>query len=77
LQQKGVGTIILILALTGWTGPFRLMRAEYLKHKTVNMCGLREPSAHWRKMFVHIFRMSAMLRWYRFRYWWSALSNRK
>jgi peptide/nickel transport system permease protein len=55
VQQKGVGTIILILAFTGWTGPFRLMRAEYLKHKTVNMCGLPSHRAHWRKMFVHIF----------------------
>jgi peptide/nickel transport system permease protein len=33
LQQKGVATIVLILGLTGWTGPFRLIRAEYLKHK--------------------------------------------
>jgi ABC-type dipeptide/oligopeptide/nickel transport system permease subunit len=33
LQQKGVMTIVLILGLTGWTGPYRLMRAEYIKHK--------------------------------------------
>ena len=33
LQQKGTMTIILILGLTGWTGVFRLIRAEYLKHK--------------------------------------------
>ncbi|HEY8024482.1 MAG TPA: ABC transporter permease subunit, partial [Burkholderiaceae bacterium] len=33
LQRKGVTTIVLILALTGWTGTFRLMRAEYMKHK--------------------------------------------
>ena len=33
LQQKGMLTIILILGLTGWTGMFRLIRAEYLKHK--------------------------------------------
>lgn len=32
LQQKGVATIVLILGLTGWTGPYRLMRAEYIKH---------------------------------------------
>ena len=30
LQQKGVLTIVLILGLTGWTGPFRLSRAEYI-----------------------------------------------
>jgi peptide/nickel transport system permease protein len=33
LQQKGMLTIILILGLTGWTGIFRLVRGEYLKHK--------------------------------------------
>jgi peptide/nickel transport system permease protein len=33
LQQKGVLTIVLILGLTGWTGPYRLIRAEYIKHK--------------------------------------------
>ncbi len=33
LQQKGIHTIILILGLTGWTGVFRLIRGEYLKHK--------------------------------------------
>ena len=32
LQSKGVLTIILILGLTGWTGVFRLVRAEYMKH---------------------------------------------
>lgn len=32
LQQKGVATIVLILGLTGWTGPYRLMRAEYMRH---------------------------------------------
>ncbi|MDR2174092.1 MAG: ABC transporter permease [Burkholderiales bacterium] len=33
LQQRGVMTVILILGLTGWTGVFRLIRAEYLKHR--------------------------------------------
>jgi len=33
LNQKGTLTVILILGLTGWTGIFRLVRAEYLKHK--------------------------------------------
>lgn len=33
LGQKGVLTVILILGLTGWTGIFRLVRAEYLKHR--------------------------------------------
>jgi peptide/nickel transport system permease protein len=29
---KGIVPIVLILSLTGWTGPYRLMRAEYIKH---------------------------------------------
>jgi peptide/nickel transport system permease protein len=29
---RGLGTIIFILGLTGWTGVYRLMRAEYIKH---------------------------------------------
>ncbi|MCL2309395.1 MAG: ABC transporter permease [Proteobacteria bacterium] len=33
LQQRGVITVILILGLTGWTGVFRLIRAEYIKHR--------------------------------------------
>lgn len=33
LDQKGIVTVILILGLTGWTGIFRLVRAEYLRHK--------------------------------------------
>lgn len=33
LNQKGTTTVVLILGLTGWTGIFRLVRAEYIKHK--------------------------------------------
>ncbi|HVF63725.1 MAG TPA: ABC transporter permease [Casimicrobiaceae bacterium] len=57
LQQKGMLTIILILGLTGWTGVFRLIRAEYLKHKGreyVQAADAIGASSH-RKMFVHIF----------------------
>jgi len=57
LQQKGVATIVLILGLTGWTGPFRLMRAEYLKHKGREYVLAAEAigASSWRKMFGHIF----------------------
>ncbi|MBI3284702.1 MAG: ABC transporter permease [Burkholderiales bacterium] len=57
LQQKGVSTIILILAFTGWTGPFRLIRAEYMKHKAREYVWAADAigASHWRKMFVHIF----------------------
>ena len=57
LQQKGVLTIVLILGLTGWTGPYRLMRAEYLKHKAREYVLAADAigASHWRRMFVHIF----------------------
>jgi peptide/nickel transport system permease protein len=56
LQQKGTMTIILILGLTGWSGVFRLIRGEYLKHKgreyvqAADAIGASNP----RRMFVHI-----------------------
>ncbi len=56
LHQKGTSTLILILGLTGWTGVFRLMRSEYLKHKSreyVLAAGALGAS-HWRRMFLHI-----------------------
>src|SRR5471032_419967 len=57
LQQKGVTTIVLILGLTGWTGPFRLMRAEYIKHKAREyvMAADAIGASHWRRMYSHIF----------------------
>ena len=57
LQQKGVVTIVLILGLTGWTGPYRLIRAEYMKHKAREyvMAADAIGASHWRKMFSHIF----------------------
>ncbi len=57
LQQKGITTIILILAFTGWTGPFRLIRAEYMKHKAREYVWAADAigASHLRKMFIHIF----------------------
>jgi ABC-type dipeptide/oligopeptide/nickel transport system permease subunit len=57
LQQKGVLTIVLILGLTGWTGPYRLIRAEYIKHKAREyvMAADAIGASSWRKMFGHIF----------------------
>jgi len=57
LQQKGVATIVLILGLTGWTGPYRLIRAEYIKHKAREyvMAADAIGASAWRKMFSHIF----------------------
>jgi peptide/nickel transport system permease protein len=57
LQQKGISTIVLILALTGWTGTYRLIRAEYMKHKVREyvMAADAIGASHWRKMVIHIF----------------------
>jgi peptide/nickel transport system permease protein len=57
LQQKGTLTIILILGLTGWTGVFRLIRAEYLKHKAREYVQAADAigASNGRRMFVHIF----------------------
>ena len=57
LQQKGVVTIVLILGLTGWTGTYRLIRAEYLKHKNREYVWAADAigASHMRKMFTHIF----------------------
>ena len=57
LQQKGTMTIVLILGLTGWTGVFRLIRAEYLKHKGREYVQAADAigASNARRMFVHIF----------------------
>jgi len=57
LQQKGIHTIILILGLTGWTGTFRLLRAEYLKHKAREYVQAADAlgASNARRMFLHIF----------------------
>jgi peptide/nickel transport system permease protein len=57
LQQKGTLTIILILGLTGWTGTFRLIRGEYLKHKSREYVQAADAigASNSRRMFVHIF----------------------
>lgn len=57
LQQKGILSIVLILGLTGWTGVFRLVRAEYMKHTTREyvLAAKAIGVSHMRRMFVHIF----------------------
>ncbi|QHH92806.1 ABC transporter permease [Acinetobacter gyllenbergii] len=57
LQQKGILSIVLILGLTGWTGVFRLIRAEYMKHKSREyvLAAKAIGVSHLRRMFLHIF----------------------
>ena len=56
VNQKGVLTVILILGLTGWTGIFRLVRAEYMKHRVREyvMAADAIGASGMRRMFVHI-----------------------
>ena len=56
LNQKGTMTVVLILGLTGWTGIFRLVRGEYLKHKVREYIQAADAigASHMRRMFVHI-----------------------
>jgi peptide/nickel transport system permease protein len=57
LNKRGVISIVLILGLTGWTGAYRLIRAEYMKHKAREyvMAADAIGASHWRKMVSHIF----------------------
>jgi oligopeptide transport system permease protein len=55
-EYKGVGMVVAILALTGWTGIYRLVRAEYIKHASREYVKAAEAigASHQRRMFVHI-----------------------
>ena len=57
LRHTGVMTIVLIMGLTGWTGTFRLIRSEYLKHKGREYVQAADAigASNARRMFVHIF----------------------
>ena len=56
LRQRGVLTIVLILGLTGWTGVFRLVRAEYIRHRSREyaLAARAFGAPSWRVMFTHI-----------------------
>jgi len=56
LQQRGVLTIVLIFGLTGWTGVFRLVRAEYIRHRSREyaLAARAFGAPSWRVMFLHI-----------------------
>lgn len=56
LGQKGILAVILILGLTGWTGIFRLLRAEYLRHRVREYVLAADAvgASNARRMFAHI-----------------------
>jgi oligopeptide transport system permease protein len=54
--SRGLLTIIMILGITGWTGIYRLIRAEYIKHRSREYVRAAEAigASHLSRMFVHI-----------------------
>ena len=56
VSGRGITTIILVMALTSWTGTYRLVRAEYLKLKSREYVQAADAigASHARRMFVHI-----------------------
>jgi oligopeptide transport system permease protein len=53
---KGIWSIVIILALTGWTGIYRLVRAEFIKHSVREYVRAAEAigASTFSRMFKHI-----------------------
>ena len=53
---SGVWTVVIILAVVGWTGIYRLVRAEYIKHRSREYVRAAEAigASHFSRMFGHI-----------------------
>ena len=53
---RGIGAVVWILALTGWTGIYRLIRAEFMKHRVREYVRSAEAigANAWSRMFKHI-----------------------
>lgn len=53
---RGMTTVVMILALVGWTGMYRQVRAEYIKHRGREYVRAAEAIgvSHMQRMFVHI-----------------------
>lgn len=53
---RGISTVVMVMALTSWTGTYRLMRAEFMKHKGREYVRAADAigAGHGRRMFVHI-----------------------
>ena len=53
---RGIETVVLILGLAGWTGMYRQVRAEYIKHRSREYVRAAEAIgvSHLARMFVHI-----------------------
>ncbi len=53
---RGVQSVVLILGLTGWTGIYRLVRAEFLKHRVRDYVRAADAigASHGARIFRHI-----------------------
>ncbi len=53
---NGIWTVVIILSLVGWTGIYRLVRAEYIKHRARDYVRAAEAigASHRARMFIHI-----------------------
>jgi peptide/nickel transport system permease protein len=53
---SGIWTVVIILSVVGWTGIYRLVRAEYIKHRTREYVRAAESigASHKSRMFIHI-----------------------
>ncbi len=53
---RGIGTVVLILGLTGWTGLYRQVRAEFMKHRGREYVRSAEAigASVWSRIFSHI-----------------------
>ena len=53
---RGVGTVVLILGLTGWSGVYRQVRSEFIKHRSREYVRSAEAigASVWSRIFSHI-----------------------
>jgi oligopeptide transport system permease protein len=53
---SGIWTVVIILSFVGWTGIYRLVRAEYIKHRSREYVRAAQAigASHVSRMFVHI-----------------------
>lgn len=56
LNTKGSAAVVVILGSTSWTGMYRLMRGEFMKHREREYVRAADAigASHLRRMFVHI-----------------------
>lgn len=54
--SEGIAPVVIILGVVGWTGIYRLVRAEYIKHRNREYVRAAEAigAGHFARMFVHI-----------------------